>query len=99
MACLEGYLKKRNTKKESKFLQNWNKRWFELTNQTLTYAKTPKDISAGSVQVYSVADIVAVNVKSDKEFEVSPGGCPQDRPPRCTVACPRRPPPPRLRPK
>lgn len=63
-AFLEGYLNKRNTK-TSKFARQWNKRWFELAGDTLTYAKSPKELTSGDICVFAVHECEMLDVKGD----------------------------------
>jgi len=67
---LEGYLNKRNTK-TSKFAKQWNKRWFELAGDTLTYAKSAKDLTSGDICVFAVHECEMLEVARDRRtFEL-----------------------------
>lgn len=67
---LEGYLNKRNTKVSKFAVNKWNKRWFELSGDTLTYAKTPKDLVSGDISVYAVHECEELNRLDDTTFEL-----------------------------
>lgn len=65
---IDGYLKKKNAK-TSILLRNWNKRWFSLAGDTLSYSKTPREKAPSGT--YSCADILSVSKLNDNEFEVT----------------------------
>ena len=69
---LEGFLNKRNTKKSRFALQAtlWNKRWFELSGDTLTYAKNPKDLATGDIQVFAVHECEELKMPDHASFEL-----------------------------
>ena len=69
---LEGFLNKRNTKKSRFALQStlWNKRWFELCGDTLTYAKNPKDLATGEIQVFAVHECEQLKMPDNVSFEL-----------------------------
>mmetsp|Transcript_23837 Transcript_23837/g.28787 ORF Transcript_23837/g.28787 Transcript_23837/m.28787 type:complete len:425 (+) Transcript_23837:270-1544(+) len=66
---IDGYLKKRNAK-TSVIMRNWNKRWFSLSGDTLSYSKNPRDKSPSGT--FNISDVVSVNTNSttENEFEV-----------------------------
>ncbi|KAK3278697.1 hypothetical protein CYMTET_13382 [Cymbomonas tetramitiformis] len=64
---IDGYLKKKNSK-TSVLMRNWNKRWFSLSGDTLSYSKTPREKQPSGT--FCIADIISVSKTNDNEFEV-----------------------------
>ena len=67
---MEGYLNKRNTKTGKFSVKQWNKRWFELAGDTLTYAKSPKDVTGGDITVFAVHECEDVRRVDETSFEL-----------------------------
>mmetsp|Transcript_36963 Transcript_36963/g.104327 ORF Transcript_36963/g.104327 Transcript_36963/m.104327 type:complete len:410 (+) Transcript_36963:377-1606(+) len=69
-AFMEGFLNKRNTKSGKFYLNQWNKRWFELSGDTLTYAKSPKDVTSGEITVFAVHELQDIRRVDNSSFEL-----------------------------
>eukprot|EP00976_Prorocentrum_cordatum_P012976 259747-Prorocentrum_minimum.AAC.6 len=60
---LTGYLRKRNTKRSSVLLKNWDKRWFALDDQAFIYANSHKDTSPS--QAFRIHEILGLELIED----------------------------------
>uniref|UniRef100_A0A061SN61 PH domain-containing protein n=1 Tax=Tetraselmis sp. GSL018 TaxID=582737 RepID=A0A061SN61_9CHLO len=67
----DGYLLKRNSKRNTFGLgRQWNKRWFELAGDTLTYTRSPKDLSSGEINVFAIHECELLRREGENVLEL-----------------------------
>mmetsp|Transcript_15832 Transcript_15832/g.34154 ORF Transcript_15832/g.34154 Transcript_15832/m.34154 type:complete len:546 (+) Transcript_15832:106-1743(+) len=70
---LDGYLlKKKRDNKKSLLTSKYQKRFFELTSDTLAYAKDPRELKdgGGNIEVFSIHELEWIKKKEDLKLEM-----------------------------